>query len=153
MIQTGRLYALTGGVMVALLTSMILDPVIPTSANPWLGALAHPLIPLFGIAISATLIVERSVVDGTYAFFIAALITLFTVLINAALVSMVGTGTIPVALTVLASLSIRVPLAWIIIAVSGIAMVLFGSILVSSLLVSMIIGAGMTLLLERWSDA
>ncbi len=153
MIPTGRLYAVTGATMVALLVSMVLDAFVPVVAHPWIAALAHPLIATVGIAVCGTLVFERSLRQGSYAFFIAAIITLFTVLLNSALVSMVGTGTIPVALTVLASLSIRIPLAWIVIAISGIALVLTGSILISSLLLSIIIGAGPTLLLERWDDA
>lgn len=153
MIPIARLYAIIGVTMVALLTSMVLDEVIPTFTSAWLAGLAHPLIATLGIAVCATLIFERSLTQGSYAFFIAAIIALFTVLLNSALVSMVGAGSIPIALSVLASLSIRIPLAWIIIGISGIAMVLAGSILVSSLLVSIIIGAAPTLLIERWNDA
>ncbi|MFT4307822.1 MAG: hypothetical protein ACMXYM_00430 [Candidatus Woesearchaeota archaeon] len=153
MIPTAKLYAFTGAMMIALLASMIFDALVPTVTHPWLATLAHPLIATVTVAICLTLVFERSVREGSFAFFIAAVIALFTSLINAAFVSMVGTGEIPLALTVLASLSIRTPYAWIVVAVSGLATVLSGGILLSSLFVSVIIGAVPTVLVERWNDA
>lgn len=153
MIPTVKLYAFTGVMMIALLASMVLDALIPVFDNPWLAGLAHPLIATVAVAVCLTLVLERSLSQGSYALFIAAIIALFTSLINAAFVSMVGTGEIPLVLTVLASLSIRMPYAWIVVGASGLAMVLSGGILLSSLFVSVIIGAVPTVLIERWNDA
>lgn len=153
MIPISRLYVITGSAMVVLLISMVLDALIPIVSNVWIDAIAHPFVAVSGIMLITVLLYERSVKEATFSIFLVATIMLLTTLINEALVSMVVTGTIPVTLSMLASLSMRMRLGWYILGVSAAASIISGAVLASSVLVAIIIGAGLTILLKRWNDA
>lgn len=153
MIGISRLYVITGMSMAALLVSMVLDALIPVFSNVWIDAIAHPFVAISGIILVSVLLYEKNATSATYAYFIAAAVTLLTATLNEALISMVETGTIPITLSVLASLSVKNRIGWPILAITSIAAILNASVLASSVLLALIIGGGIALLLERWSDA
>lgn len=153
MIPLSRLYAYTGGLMALLLAAMLIDAHIPPIASVWIDALAHPFIALTAIMLILALLYERERDEASIALFTGACVLLLVAIINESLVSMSGAGTIPLAASVLASLSVRMTFGWYFVAISGAAAVLNGSIFLSSLLVATIIGAGISLLFTRWHDA
>lgn len=153
MITTRKLYLGTGIAMAMLITSMLVDSFIPVLDLFWLHAFAHPAVGYIGVLILTVFAFDRSEVDGTELLFTLAVITLFTVLLNEGLVSIVGVGSLPIEIAALSALSLYVRAGWPVVIVVGLAGVLDGSFLFSSLLVAIISGYGLATLIGGLEDA
>lgn len=152
MITTRSLYIGTGVAMLLLMMSMVLDQFIPRVDSFWIDVFAHPVVAYIGVLVLIVFAFDRSEVNGTELLFTLTLITLFTVLMNEGLVSLVGIGSLPIEISALASLSVHVRAGWAVVAIAGIASVLSGATLFSSVLVTVIIGVGLTVLIGGVRD-
>lgn len=147
MMPLRHLYAIVGGAMAALLASMLIDPIVPTFHAFVIRAIADPIVAYLAVVVLVVFVFDGSGRAGTEALFMLALVALFIVLVNEGLIALVGEGALSIEIAALSALSLKIHWGWIAIAVTGIASVMTGALLLSSLLLSIIIGGGIAAIL------
>lgn len=147
MIELRHLFAIVGLTMIALISSMVLDQVVPVLDSFWLRAVGSPIVAYLAVVVLVVFVFDTSTRTGTETLFTLALIALFVTVLNEGMIGLVGTGALSIDLASLAALSLKIRWGWIAVVACGIASTLTGALLLSSFILSIVVGGGISALL------